>query len=614
MHKEIIQTSRILIVDDQADNVLLLERALRSAGYTNLASITDSREAIRTLTRFQPDLVAMDLRMPHVDGFALLRELRSGVSFGTYLPVLVLTSDNSRKARQEALALGAKDFLTKPIDVAEALLRIYNLLETRWLYVELQRQSETLEETVRVRTEELKQAQLEILQRAANEEMGRLYGRIAHLLVSADDDLTVPTDREEGRDFQQNPITPEEMLTRVGRLIGEHKRLEEQLRHAQKMEAVGRLAGGIAHDFNNLLTVILGYTTAVDQQLEATHRLRPMVAQIQKAGEQAALLTGQLLAFSRKQVRQPRVLDLSELVQEMMEMLRRIIGEDIRLTVILDASPCHVEADAGQLTQVLLNLAANARDALPTGGKLTIETRAVRREREDLSSQGIRPAGRYIMLLVTDNGTGMDAEIQKHIFEPFFTSKDPGKGTGLGLSIVYGIVEQHGGWIDVNSEPSHGTSFKVYLPEATTGVASTSEARLVSHPKRTGTILLVEDQAIVRLLEEDTLLAAGHRVLCAGGGPAALKLAQGYDDKIDLLVTDVVMPEMSGPDVAGRLMQARPGLIVLYTSGYTDHALLHGGVFEAGTAFLQKPFLPQALIDKVEELLSVEALPAVTAA
>jgi signal transduction histidine kinase len=614
MHKEIIQASRILIIDDQAENVLLLERALHSAGYINLASITDSRETFRTLTQFQPDLVAMDLRMPHLDGFALLRELRSRVLFGTYLPVLVLTSDNSRKARQEALALGAKDFLTKPIDVAEALLRIYNLLETRWLYVELQRQSETLEEKVRVRTEELRQAQLEIVRRAANEELSRLYERIAQLLVTADGEPAVPIDREEGRDVHQNLITPEEMLARVGRLIGDHKRLEEQLRHAQKMEAVGRLAGGIAHDFNNLLTVILGYATAVDQQLETTHRLRPMMAQIKKAGEQAALLTGQLLAFSRKQVRQPRVLDLSELVQDMKEMLRSIIGEDIVLDVVSDTLHCLVEADAGQLTQVLLNLAANARDALPTGGKLTIETRTVQRAREEVGSHGTRLAGRYTLLAVTDNGTGMDAEIQKHIFEPFFTSKDPGKGTGLGLSIVYGIVEQHGGWIDVYSEPSHGASFRIYLPEAATGVATTVETRSVSTTKRIGTILLVEDQAIVRMLEEDTLAADGHQVLSAGSGLAALKLAEAYHAKIDLLITDVVMPEMSGPDVAARLTQVRPGLIVLYTSGYSDHALLRGGVFEAGTAFLQKPFLPQALIDKVQELLGVEPSPAATAA
>jgi CheY-like chemotaxis protein len=339
-----------------------------------------------------------------------------------------------------------------------------------------------------------------------------------------------------------------------------------------------------------------------------------MMAQIKKAGEQAALLTGQLLAFSRKQVRQPRVLDLSELVQDMKEMLRSIIGEDIVLDVVSDTLHCLVEADAGQLTQVLLNLAANARDALPTGGKLTIETRTVQRAREEVGSHGTRLAGRYTLLAVTDNGTGMDAEIQKHIFEPFFTSKDPGKGTGLGLSIVYGIVEQHGGWIDVYSEPSHGASFRIYLPEAATGVATTVETRSVSTTKRIGTILLVEDQAIVRMLEEDTLAADGHQVLSAGSGLAALKLAEGYHAKIDLLITDVVMPEMSGPDVAARLTQVRPGLIVLYTSGYSDHALLRGGVFEAGTAFLQKPFLPQALIDKVQELLGVEPSPAATAA
>jgi two-component system, cell cycle sensor histidine kinase and response regulator CckA len=383
------------------------------------------------------------------------------------------------------------------------------------------------------------------------------------------------------------------------------RRLEEQFRHSQKMEAVGRLASGIAHDFNNLLTVILGYTTVVHAKLESSDPLRRMVAEARRAGEQAALLTGQLLAFSRKQVTQMQVLDMNQAVRAIADMLQRLLGEDIDLTVALDDSLFPITADAGQFNQVLMNLAVNAHDAMPNGGGLLIETRAVRRDRADAGRQGVRPEGRYAMLEVTDTGSGMNAETLSHIFEPFFTTKDPSKGTGLGLATVYGIVQQHGGWIDVATEPGHGASFQIYFPAASavpSGVASA-----IVHPatdRRTGTILLVEDQAAIRMLLEDVLSEAGHRVLAAADGRAALELAREHTGVVDLLVTDVVMPEMSGPDLASQITPLRPSVIVLYMSGYTDHALLHRGAIEQGAAFLQKPFLPESLLSKIDELLS----------
>jgi PAS domain S-box-containing protein len=386
--------------------------------------------------------------------------------------------------------------------------------------------------------------------------------------------------------------------------ITERKALEEQLRHSQKMEAVGRLAGGIAHDFNNLLTVILGYTNVAQNKLPEDSPVRRMLTQIERAGDQAASLTGQLLAFSRKQVTQFRVLDLNGALREMQEILRRLLGEDVDLAVIPQAKPCLLEADAGQISQIIMNLAVNARDAMAARGRLTIETHSVLREREDEGKHNTRPAGRYAQLVVTDNGAGMDAETQNRIFEPFFTTKEVGKGTGLGLSTVYGIVAQHHGWIDVYSEPGHGTTFRIYFPESTKALENTAAAVAEPSGTATATILLVEDQDGLRELSEDVLTAAGYRVLCAPDGRAALKLVEEHPESIHLLVTDVVMPEMNGPELADRLVSQRPDLIVLFVSGYSGDALVHRGSIENGTAFLQKPFTPTGLRSKVAELLA----------
>ena len=391
--------------------------------------------------------------------------------------------------------------------------------------------------------------------------------------------------------------------SKIGRDITRQTQLEDLMRQTQKMEAVGRLAGGLAHDFNNLLTVILGYATTVNNRLSPEDPLRSTVKEILGAAERAASLTGQLLAFSRKQVTQPRILDLNVFIAQTKDLLARLIGEDVDLTVVPDPEACLVNVDAGQLTQILMNLAVNARDAMPSGGKLTIQTRTVVRERQDLGRRGIRPPGRYAVVSVSDTGQGMDAETEAHIFEPFFTTKEAGKGTGLGLATVFGIVTQHGGWIDVYTEPDHGTTFSIYLPRAGATQLETAQRREQAPPAAPATILLVEDQAAIRMLAEDVLTDAGHSVLSASNGRAALQTAQKHSSPIELLITDVVMPGMSGPDLADQLIKSRPGLIVLFISGFTDHALLHRGTMEQGTAFLQKPFLPEELIAKVNELL-----------
>ena len=389
--------------------------------------------------------------------------------------------------------------------------------------------------------------------------------------------------------------------------VTERKALEEQLRHSQKMEAVGRLAGGVAHDFNNLLTVILGYADVVYDRLGAEAQLRRMVLEIKKAAGQASALTGQLLAFSRKQAIQTEVLELNSAVLGMEDILRRLTPEDIEIEMTLSKSPCHVKADAGQLSQTLMNLVINARDAMPRGGKVTIETYTVVRDAEERGSYGVRPAGSFAALTVRDTGVGMDPETLSHIFEPFFTTKERGKGTGLGLSTVYGIVQHHGGWIDVQSQPGLGSTFGIYLPQAQpeSGVSLPQAPRVRRNPR--ATILLAEDEPAVRALTEDVLKSAGHTVLSAQDGRAALQLAEGRLPEIDLLITDIVMPAMSGPELANRLTRDRPGLAVLYISGYTDQTLKYDDAREAGTGFLQKPFLPQALLAKVEELLKISS-------
>ena len=395
--------------------------------------------------------------------------------------------------------------------------------------------------------------------------------------------------------------------SKIARDITRQRQLEDRVRQTQKMEAVGRLAGGLAHDFNNLLTVILGYASTLKARLAPEDPLRTTVAEILRAGERAASLTGQLLAFSRKQVTQPKIQDLNLLVSQTRDMLERMIGEDVELIVLPDSDACLVNIDSSQFTQILMNLAANARDAMPTGGKLTIESRTVSRGQEDLGRRGFRPAGRFARITVTDTGEGMDAETQAHMFEPFFTTKEEGKGTGLGLATVFGIVTQHEGWVDVYSEKNLGTSFAIYFPRADAVPQEAPAAPKQSICARKARILLVEDQAAIRMLGEDVLTDAGHEVLSASNGRAALELVQKNQKPLDLLITDVVMPELNGPDLANRLLKSQPGLIVLYVSGYPDHALLQRGTIEQGTAFLQKPFLPEMFLAKVNELLQQHA-------
>jgi PAS domain S-box-containing protein len=390
--------------------------------------------------------------------------------------------------------------------------------------------------------------------------------------------------------------------------ITDLRSLEEQLRHSQKMEAVGRLAGGIAHDFNNLLTAINGYCDLILEDLSDENPLRSDLMEIRRAGERAATLTRQLLAFSRKQVLEPRVINLNSIVAEMDSMLRRLLGEHIQLNTHFQPDLGLVKADPGQLEQVILNLAVNARDAMPDGGRLTIETsNAVLDEDYARTHQTVVP-GVYTMLAVSDTGCGMDSETLAHLFEPFFTTKDPGKGTGLGLSMVYGIVKQSGGSIWVYSELKQGSTFKIYLPSLQEArEPDASQEPLGKLAKGFETVLVVEDEVAVRSLARIALQRSGYQVLEAANGEEALSVSREHPGQIQLLVTDMVMPGMNGRQVAEALESQRPSMKVLYLSGYTENTITRGGALGADLPFLQKPFTTEVLLRKVRQVLDQPA-------
>lgn len=396
-----------------------------------------------------------------------------------------------------------------------------------------------------------------------------------------------------------------ERLVIVNRDVTERKRLEEQFRQSQKMEAVGRLSGGVAHDFNNLLGVIIGYGEVLQDGITNDNRLRTCVDEMLKAGHRAAGLTRQLLAFSRQQVMDPKILDLNLVVRDMEKMLKRLIGEDIRLLTHLDGSLGRIKADQGQIEQVVMNLAVNARDAMPKGGELAIETSTFYVD-EEFTRLYPYPmvTGDYVMLSVTDNGIGMDATTRARVFEPFFTTKEKGQGTGLGLSMVYGVVKQSGGYIDVHSELGRGASFKILLPVAQDTQprqsVPTAPAELL---QGTETVLIVEDETSLRKLTCQLLALCGYTVLEADSGAEAVKVSREYEGAIHLLLTDVVMPVMSGRMVADQIMKDRPETRVLFMSGYTGQTVGQHGVLAEGSFYLQKPFTREGLACKVREAL-----------
>jgi PAS domain S-box-containing protein len=396
------------------------------------------------------------------------------------------------------------------------------------------------------------------------------------------------------------------LLVHTLRDLTHQRHLEQELHHSQKMDAIGKLAGGVAHDFNNLLTVISSYTSFLLESFDETDPRREDATEIKQAAVRAAQLTRQLLAFSRKQVIQPRSLIVNSIVTDTEKMLRRLIGEDVELVTKLAPDLFEVRADAGQLEQVLMNLAVNARDAMPQGGRLSIETANVRLSSASGPRPTTMPEGDYVMLAVSDAGTGIPAEVQSHIFEPFFTTKEAGKGTGLGLSTVYGIVKQAGGDVRVDSEMGRGTTFRIYLPrivdeykETEIAAAAADDVESRGHE----TVLLVEDEDHLRGLAVRILNAHGYTVLTAIDGADAVRQANEYANPIHLVVSDVVMPRMGGRLLSELLVSARPKVKVLFMSGYTDDDVMRRGILDRRTAFLEKPFTPEQLVSKVRQVL-----------
>ncbi len=458
--------------------------------------------------------------------------------------------------------------------------------------------AESMASEVVTRSEQLGSAHRQL--RVAYEGLADLYREVASLVAVAETELNLP----ELNPARSQSTDPEDLVRTIKRLIAGHKRLEIEFRQAQKMEAVGRLAGGIAHDFNNLLTVILGYCKILLARVPPGNLIHRQLNDIRIAGERAAELTRQLLIFSRKQVLEPRTVNLASTLEEMDRMFHRIIGADVEIATLIDANAGQVQIDPTQIQQVLMNLVINARDAMPTGGKLTLELRK-QTVPEGVASPFPVPPGDYVVLTVTDTGIGMSPEVKQRAFEPFFTTKDPGSGTGLGLSTVYGIVKQSGGFLYLYSEPGVGTSFRIFLPR----IAENPDLpRELSQPTPcstgTETILVVEDDDLIRSLVLEILGEHGYNVMGASRGDEALFICQQIDGPIDLLVTDMILPRMSGTEIAEQVRQVRPGIRVLYMSGYTGDSVPHSDfISDPQTQFVQKPFTQEILCQRVRAAL-----------
>ena len=579
------QGIEVLIAEDSATQAAQLQHILESHDY-RVSVAQNGQQALELLraSKSAPSLIISDIVMPEMDGYALCREVKNDDRWRN-TPIMLLTSLSDPTDIIRGLESGADNFLTKPYDEEMLLSRIQYILLNR----EVNRGART-------------QIGMEVVLRGQRLVVTPDRQQILDLLISTFE-TAVQKNLELQRVQEELRKLNESLEEKVEQRTAELRQSEEEFRQSQKLEAVGKLAGGIAHDFNNLLTVINGYSDLLLRSLKDAGVVEK-VEEIRKAGGRAATLTRQLLAFSRKQVLQPVVLNLNSVIPDMDKMLRRLIGAGIDLLTVLDPDLWHCKADSGQIEQVIMNLVINAQDAMPGGGKLTIETANV--QLDDHYARGhltVEP-GAYVMLAVSDTGHGMDAETQAQIFEPFFTTKEKDRGTGLGLSTVYGITRQSGGNIWVYSEVGGGTTFKIYLPRVEAAADErTNSTPLTPTPRGSEVIMLLEDEEVVQKLAKDILESSGYRVLPVANVNDALLLCERHDGQIDLMLTDVVMPQMGGRQVSERVTLLRPGIKVLYMSGYTDDSIIRHGVLDEGMAFLEKPFTPDAMARKVREVL-----------
>jgi signal transduction histidine kinase len=600
---------KVLVVDDDAHMLRSISDILRLSGYSAVIAGTGS-EAIEIARgiKFGPAVALVDLQLPDMDGIELIGRLRE---IAVLTEVVILTGNASIDSAVRALRENSNDYLVKPVQ-AEHLIGTIERAAERWQRRRAEEAMRQSQDRLRLIFDHVSDA-LYVADDTgciidANPAACALSGHSLEKIQTLTMADVLPENDTHLLDVRSTAFAPGVLVYTVRDLTRQRK-LEDQLLQAQKMEAVGQLAGGVAHDFNNLLTVIMSYSSMLLADGGPADANRGDIQAISDAAARAAALTRQLLAFSRKQVLQLQAVDVNAVVADVEKMLRRLIGEDISLATNLDPDLALINADPGQLEQVLLNLAVNARDAMPDGGALTLTT-----ANADLSDEhgdrhlGAAP-GKYIMLAVTDTGTGMTREVQQRLFEPFYTTKGAGKGTGLGLATVHGIVKQLGGDVYVYSELGHGTTFKVYFPHLVTTpdlVVTAVEQR--EAPRGSETILLAEDDEALRSLAARVLGGFGYNVLVARTGGDALRIVAEHVGPIDLVATDVVMPEMSGSQLVERVLKARPGIRVLFMSGYTDDEVMRRGVIDGQTAFLQKPFTPDMLAHKVRAVLDLPTI------
>ena len=649
----------ILVVDDDENDRQLLEVLLEAEGFTVMTA-TSGAKALAVIAQAAPDLILLDVMMPEMDGYRVAETIKSNRALAP-IPIIMVTVLDDREAMMRSLAAGAEDVLVKPVHRAELSMRVRNLLRLKAHGDHLGRYNQSLKREVGARAaaltaseqryralfenahdaialltpegvvREMNQKWADIIGVSREELSGRHVrdfaapgeesknSRTYRQMVASDQALSgaLKIASADGSilfmEFSHATfdVAGERLVLAIGRDVTEKRQLEDQLRQAQKLEVIGQLAGGVAHDFNNILTAILGFCDLLLMDLGSDHAACADVLEIKTAGERAAGLTRQLLAFSRKQILQTNVLDINKVVKSMETMLRRLTPANIDLVVSLQDAIAAIEVDPSQLEQIVVNLVVNASDAMPRGGKLTIETSNVRLDETYRGRHLPVIPGDYVMLAVSDTGVGMDEATSQRVFEPFFTTKEVGKGTGLGLATVYGIVKQSGGDIWVYSEPGHGSAFKIYLPVVTAPVSTAVKAAPVFDAIHTGSqvILLVEDDEAVRRLARLILERAGYRIVEAGSPKEALKAAKLFGRQIDLLLSDLIMPESDGPPLFEQLVKVHPSLRVLYMSGYADEAVVRHGVILAGTPFLQKPFTPLALSGKVHEVLHAPVTP-----
>jgi len=646
---------RVLVVDDERQNRQLLEVILKPEGFL-VQTAANGKEALAMMAAQPPDLILLDIMMPDMDGYQVARKIKEN-PVTRNIPIIMITALDDRAARLQGLSAGAEDFLTKPVDRAELCARVKNLLRLKAYGDYHDKYSLVLEGEVTSRTAQAVDSELlyrstfdaspvGIVHVGMEGQWLRVNQRLCDLLGYSRSELQSSNTREllhlevvpgeaeamenmaEGT-LERHVIEEKRYRRRDGGFlwarvnvsvhrdtggrpqhfisviedITERRTLEAQVRQTTKMESIGRLAAGVAHDFNNFLTVILGFTALAKMEVSIQCEHMRHLGEIEKAARRAAALTKQLLAFSRQQVLRAAPLNVNVLITEMNVMLGMLIGKQVELGLALAPDLPEALVDRGQLEQVVMNLLVNARDAMPTGGSVTIETKSVELENSFFHHEAVVP-GRYVMLAITDTGTGMTRETMKRLFEPFYTTKEAGKGTGLGLSTTYGIIKQSQGHIWVYSELGHGTTFKIYLPLAMDDVASQPASRAVMPDigKAVQTVLVVDDDASLREFARGVLVDAGYQVFAAVDGTDAQRVFARHADLIDAVVTDVTMPGCSGPELMSRLHIQKPALRVLYMSGFTEQSALQT-IVELKLPFIQKPFTVAGLLRELGEAL-----------